>query len=184
MNNYANIFSASLIAQITALSKRVKIIAPCVDRHGERHIANHQPFDGFGSQVVIGDNRYAFHTRGHIGRAAADGCKVDRAGLPERVDHGGAALALADWPGAPGSARTLWVRGHEFHYAQEQPDPLPAQCSPLWQMHDSQGRFLRADGCRNGSVAGSWLHCYPEGSRRFWRAWLGLCSTYLKANGS
>ena len=95
-----------------------------------------------------------------------------------------AALALADWPCAPGSARPLWVRGHEFHYAQEQPDPLPAQCSPLWQMHDSQGRFLRADGCRNGSVAGSWLHCYPEGSRRFWRAWLGLCSTYLKANGS
>ena len=95
-----------------------------------------------------------------------------------------AALALADWPCAPGSARPLWVRGHEFHYAQEQPDPLPAQCSPLWQMHDSEGRFLRADGCRNGSVAGSWLHCYPEGSRRFWRAWLGLCSTYLKANGS
>ncbi|MTJ92042.1 MAG: cobyrinate a,c-diamide synthase [Desulfovibrio sp.] len=105
-----------------------------------------------------------------------------------------AALALADWPTASNRtssppensapARPLWVRGHEFHYAQEQPDPLPAQCSLLWQLHDSQGRLLRADGCRTGSVAGSWLHCYPEGSRRFWRAWLGLCSAYLSAQGT
>ena len=115
-----------------------------------------------------------------------------------------AALAHADWPntsspltgnskvsnsmtGSPKTnamARPLWVRGHEFHYAQEQLDPLPAQCSPLWQLHDSQGRFLRADGCRMGSVAGSWLHCYPEGSRRFWRAWLGLCTAYIAAQGS
>jgi len=105
-----------------------------------------------------------------------------------------AALARADWPTpsttqssipkASAASTPLWVRGHEFHYAQEQADPLPAQCSPLWQLHDSQGRFLRADGCRLGSVAGSWLHCYPEGSRRFWRAWLGLCSAYLSAQGT
>lgn len=115
-----------------------------------------------------------------------------------------AALAHANWPtpsnpalskptpssavpssSAPSAAvRPLWVRGHEFHYAQEQPDPLPAQCSPLWQLHDSRGLFLRADGCRMGSVAGSWLHCYPEGSRRFWRAWLGLCTAYIAAQDS
>ena len=95
-----------------------------------------------------------------------------------------AGLAHSDWPHASTTARPLWVRGHEFHYAQEQADPLPAQCSPLWQLHDSQGRFLRADGCRMGSVAGSWLHCYPEGSRRFWRLWLGLCSAYLSAQGT
>ena len=95
-----------------------------------------------------------------------------------------AALAKAGWLHADSTARPLWVRGHEFHYAQEQPAPLPPQCSPLWQLHDSQGRFLRADGCRMGSVAGSWLHCYPEGSRRFWRAWLGLCSAYLSAQGT
>ena len=95
-----------------------------------------------------------------------------------------AGLAHSDWPHASTTARPLWVRGHEFHYAQEQVDPLPAQCSPLWQLHDSQGRFLRADGCRMGSVAGSWLHCYPEGSRRFWRLWLGLCSAYLSAQGT
>ena len=95
-----------------------------------------------------------------------------------------AGLAHADWAQASTTARPLWVRGHEFHYAQEQADPLPAQCSPLWQLHDSQGRFLRADGCRMGSVAGSWLHCYPEGSRRFWRLWLGLCSAYLSAQGT
>ena len=91
-----------------------------------------------------------------------------------------AAQAQADWlPTA--HSRPLWVRGHEFHYAQEQPAPLPAGCSPLWQLHDSQGRFLRADGCRKGSVAGSWLHCYPEGSRRFWRAWLAGCAAYIAA---
>ena len=91
-----------------------------------------------------------------------------------------AAQAQADWlPTA--HSRPLWVRGHEFHYAQEQPTPLPAGCSPLWQLHDSQGRFLRADGCRKGSVAGSWLHCYPEGSRRFWRAWLAGCAAYIAA---
>lgn len=105
-----------------------------------------------------------------------------------------AARALAAWPtvnnrtssNPENSAitRPLWVRGHEFHYAQEQPDPLPVQCSPLWQLHDSQGRLLRADGCRTGSMAGSWLHCYPEGSRRFWRAWLGLCTAYLSAQGT
>ena len=95
-----------------------------------------------------------------------------------------AGLAHAHWPQPSTNARPLWVRGHEFHYAQEQADPLPAQCSPLWQLHDSQGRFLRADGCRMGSVAGSWLHCYPEGSRRFWRSWLSLCSAYLSAQGT
>ena len=95
-----------------------------------------------------------------------------------------AGLAHADWPHASTTARPLWVRGHEFHYAQEQVGPLPAQCNPLWQLHDSQGLFLRADGCRMGSVAGSWLHCYPEGSRRFWRLWLGLCSAYLSAQGT
>ena len=95
-----------------------------------------------------------------------------------------AGLAHSDWPHASTTARPLWVRGHEFHYAQEQAAPLPAQCSPLWQLHDSQGRFLRADGCRMGSVAGSWLHCYPEGSRRFWRLWLSLCSAYLSAQGT
>ncbi|MDD4701216.1 MAG: cobyrinate a,c-diamide synthase [Desulfovibrio sp.] len=77
-----------------------------------------------------------------------------------------AALAL------PGAAKALWVRGHEFHYAHEDDGPLPPHCSPLWQMHDSKGAFLRDEGCRKGSVAGTWLHCYPEGSRTFWRAWL------------
>ena len=49
----------------------------------------------------------------------------------------------------------------------------------LWKLYDSQGRFLRDEGCRLGSVAGSWLHCYPEGSRRFWRAWLRTCASYF-----
>lgn len=97
-----------------------------------------------------------------------------------------AALALPGWPeragrlktsltGQPGSkpgSKPLWVRGHEFHYAREDDGPLPPRCAPLWQLHDSKGTLLRQEGCRYGSVAGTWLHCYPEGSRTFWRAWL------------
>lgn len=90
-----------------------------------------------------------------------------------------AALAAPDWPEPGEAARPMWVRGHEFHYAQELNTPLPPACRPLWKLHDSQGRFLRDEGCRLGSVAGSWLHCYPEGSRGFWRAWLRTCAAYL-----
>lgn len=96
-----------------------------------------------------------------------------------------AAQAAPDWPAPTNptlkrpATRPLWVRGHEFHYAQEEETPLPTSCRPLWKLYDSQGRFLRDEGCRLGSVAGSWLHCYPEGSRRFWRAWLRTCAAYL-----
>lgn len=96
-----------------------------------------------------------------------------------------AALALPGWPqdrpqdraqtgaGAECSRPApIWVRGHEFHYAREDDSPLPAHCAPLWNLYDSKGIFLRQEGCRHGSVAGTWLHCYPEGSRRFWRTWL------------
>lgn len=69
-------------------------------------------------------------------------------------------------------SKPLWVRGHEFHYAREDDGPLPPHCAPLWQLHDSKGTLLRQEGCLCGSVAGTWLHCYPEGSRTFWRAWL------------
>ncbi|MFC4679133.1 DUF1611 domain-containing protein [Desulfovibrio legallii] len=82
-----------------------------------------------------------------------------------------AALALPDWPAPTQTAAPLWTRGHEYHYAQED-GPLPAACRPLWRLYDSAGGLLREEGCRLGSVAGSWLHCYPEGSRRFWRTWL------------
>ena len=96
-----------------------------------------------------------------------------------------AAQAATDWPAPTNptlkrpAGRPLWVRGHEFHYAQEEEIPLPTPCRPLWRLYDSQGRFLRDEGCRLGSVAGSWLHCYPEGSRRFWRTWLRTCTFFL-----
>jgi cobyrinic acid a,c-diamide synthase len=85
-----------------------------------------------------------------------------------------AALALPGWPAPPGPqahAAPLWTRGHEYHYAAEN-GPLPPACRPLWRLYDSAGVLLREEGCRLGCAAGSWLHCYPEGSRRFWRAWL------------
>lgn len=94
-----------------------------------------------------------------------------------------AAQALPGWPASATTAqqtaapRALWVRGHEFHYAREDAPSLPPDAdgrngAPLWRLHDSRGVFLRDEGCRCGSVAGAWLHCYPEGSRSFWRAWL------------
>lgn len=105
--------------------------------------------------------------------------ETDKAALGYR-----AALAVDNWPYANGSIpetghpkqqpsnRPLWVRGHEFHYAREDASPLSQGCSPIWKLHDSQGRFLHDEGCRLGTVAGSWLHCYPEGARRFWRMWV------------
>ena len=64
------------------------------------------------------------------------------------------------------------VRGHEFHYGRLTQTELPPGCAPLWQLSDSKGAPLGPEGCRRGSVAGSWLHLYPEGARNFWRAWL------------
>ena len=88
-----------------------------------------------------------------------------------------AARALPGWPaactpGQSGTATTLRARGHEFHYGRLEGRELPAGCAPLWQLSDSKGAVLGPEGCRLGSVAGSWLHLYPEGARRFWRAWL------------
>ena len=61
--------------------------------------------------------------------------------------------------------------------------PLPPPAAPLWRLYDSAGGLLREEGCRLGSVAGSWLHCYPEGSRRFWRTWLRAPAPNLEAAG-
>ena len=91
-----------------------------------------------------------------------------------------AGLALPGWPSPTCNGhKALWVRGHEFHYAQEDPPQLtqhvPATASvgtPLWRLYDSRGTFMHDEGCRSGNVAGTWLHCYPEGARHFWRAWL------------
>ena len=88
-----------------------------------------------------------------------------------------AARALPGWPAArapalSGPSRPLRTRGHEFHYGRLEEATLPSGCASLWQLSDSQGAPLGPEGCRRGTVAGSWLHLYPEGARRFWRAWL------------
>lgn len=93
-----------------------------------------------------------------------------------------AALALPDWPAPTQTAAPLWTRGHEYHYAQED-GPLPAACRHLWRLYDSAGGLLREEGCRLGSVAGSWMHCYPEGSRRFWRHLAARPAPNLKPPG-
>ena len=79
-------------------------------------------------------------------------------------------------PGFPSDA-PIAVRAHEFHYARLVTEERPAGCMPLWQsVRDSAGRECGALGARSGSVAGSWLHLFPEGSRAFWRAWVALCT--------
>ncbi|MBD5627595.1 MAG: cobyrinate a,c-diamide synthase [Desulfovibrio sp.] len=84
------------------------------------------------------------------------------------------AESLPGWlPDVPGHSPPL-VRGHEFHYARLDHAELPPECAPLWRVSDAAGVPRGLEGCRLGRVAGSWLHLYPEGSRRFWRAWLEL----------
>ena len=95
-----------------------------------------------------------------------------------------AALGYREATPAPGwlpegfapAGRPLTVRGHEFHYSRLIADTLPAGCAPLWHVTDAAGKDRGPEGCRFGSVAGSWLHLYPEGSRRFWKAWLALAA--------
>ncbi|MDE7241385.1 cobyrinate a,c-diamide synthase [Desulfovibrio sp.] len=82
------------------------------------------------------------------------------------------AAPLPGW--LPEGKSPLLVRGHEFHYARLSSPELPRSCAPLWRVTDAAGMSRGTEGCRLGRVAGSWLHLYPEGSRRFWKAWLAL----------
>ncbi|MDR2820714.1 MAG: cobyrinate a,c-diamide synthase [Desulfovibrio sp.] len=90
-----------------------------------------------------------------------------------------ATRALPGWLGD--GKKTYWSRGHEFHYGRlDDVAPGDGQESlPVWEMWDSGGASLGAEGCRRGSVAGSWVHLYPEGSRSFWKAWLHLCRNFM-----
>jgi cobyrinic acid a,c-diamide synthase len=100
------------------------------------------------------------------------------------VGEGRAALgyrgvrALPGWPqrargtGERSGSGGLWARGHEFHYGKLVETGLPAGCVPVWRMYDSAGADLGFEGCRKDGVAGSWVHLYPEGARRFWKTWL------------
>lgn len=102
-----------------------------------------------------------------------------------RLEQGRAALgyrlaeALPGWPASEPAARPLRVRGHEFHYAALLPASASASCAQLWRLRDSHGTELGPEGCRCGKVAGSWLHLYPEGARRFWRSWLAALPARL-----
>lgn len=68
--------------------------------------------------------------------------------------------------------KPLWLRGHEFHYA-ELLTPL-AEEHTLWRSYAASGEELGPEGCRQGRVSGTWLHAYPQGALAFWRAWLRL----------
>jgi cobyrinic acid a,c-diamide synthase len=80
------------------------------------------------------------------------------------------------WRMVPGDGAPVRVRGHEFHYGRLEGSSMPSRGDPLWELEASDGEDLGPDGCRIGTVAGSWLHLYPEGSRPFWRAWLAFAA--------
>ncbi len=78
---------------------------------------------------------------------------------------------LPGWlPGA--DERPVWLRGHEFHYAETATPPSGA--TALWQSYASDGLELGPEGCRQGNVSGSWVHLYPQAALAFWRGWLRL----------
>lgn len=82
------------------------------------------------------------------------------------------ATPLPGW--LPEERSPILVRGHEFHYARLDSPDLPPDSEPLWRVTDAAGNMRPPEGCRVGRVAGSWLHLFPEGSRRFWKVWLEL----------
>lgn len=61
------------------------------------------------------------------------------------------------------------IYGHEFHYAKG-----PDIARPLWQWTDAEMRPAGGITVKNGTVIGSWVHLYPQGSHVFWRQWLNL----------
>lgn len=82
-----------------------------------------------------------------------------------------AACVRPGWlPGTEGVP--LWLRGHEFHYAELLTPIAPEEA--LWQSYDAAGQSLGPEGCRHRRVSGTWLHAYPQGAQAFWRAWLRL----------
>ncbi len=83
-----------------------------------------------------------------------------------------AARLLPGWLPVSEAGPPLWLRGHEFHYAELLTPP--EEESALWRSYTADGRDLGPEGCRRGRVSGTWLHAYPQGALAFWRAWLRL----------
>ncbi len=57
-------------------------------------------------------------------------------------------------------------RGHEFHYAHSK---AHSHLSALWTVYDRQGLPIRkqeAEGIIKDNIMASWVHLYPEGSRK------------------
>lgn len=155
--------------------------------HAEALMANTSMLDALRAQAALGVPVYA-ECGGYIylmRELEAHGNLYALAGLLPlscRLDDRLAALGYREATPEPGwlpaasapSGTPLTVRGHEFHYARLTSVPLPPGCAPLWHIRDSASQERAPEGCRLGLVAGSWLHLYPEGSRRFWKAWLAL----------
>lgn len=66
-----------------------------------------------------------------------------------------------------GEMRDISARGHEFHYCRG----ILFPDSPLWEARDSEGRRLEPQGYKKNNIRASWIHLYPEGSRKFWKFW-------------
>lgn len=77
-----------------------------------------------------------------------------------RLHLGYRRAALVD--GCPLGLEAAAFRGHEFHYARELERRGPA----LFRVRCARGQDLGEQGCRNGSVAGSFLHLIDRADTR------------------
>src|SRR5712691_2764906 len=77
-------------------SLHVEVAAVAVVNHDNREVLNLEASDGFGAEVLVGDDLELLHVLGEHRARAADSAEVDALVLPERVLHGLPAMALAD----------------------------------------------------------------------------------------
>lgn len=86
------------------------------------------------------------------------------------------ASSLAATPYGPGGTV---LRGHEYHYSHVVEAPVPASgTSPVWALRDRRGRDLGTEGCRMGSVTGSYIHLHLASNRAAAHAFAAACNRH------
>lgn len=109
----------------------------------------------------------------------ADGRLWPMSGLLPGMARMGRRLAALGYRVVQGGDLTGKVYGHEFHYARG-----PEVPGDLWNVSDAEGRPVASSCVNVGSVTGSWIHLYPEGSRSFWQRWLEVARRRKKQAGA
>ena len=98
--------------QIRAAAGFVEVVALAVDHDDDREVFDFQPANGFRAEVGIGDDLGLLHAFAQQRAKAADRAQIDRAVPAHGVDHGFAALTLADHAGLAEGDQRGGVRVH------------------------------------------------------------------------